>query len=244
VTCLLAALSPVPGNALADRGVPTVPECPERHRLVDLWHAMLDHSSDFIYNHTLFLELGKDLTQADSDIGALVERGAFSKPIADDLRGLFHSRYDYIEEYHYTDQARFLLTAAQSARITAQWLVELQLDVIRRARAMPEPDERLAAAAESNLAYELTFLQHLDKFEGQADQRRDKLKAGEESGEEVDWQAFENDCQRRRNLLLEAYRQRRLPRVRSVERLMPYLVALTTSQPSPASTSRDPEGPG
>jgi len=72
----------------------------------------------------------------------------------------------------------------------------------------------------------------LEEFEVEVEQRRENLKGKEKAGEKVDWQAFENDCEKRRNLLLAAYRQRRLPRVRAVQSLLPYLVALTTSQPS------------
>ncbi|GAF82489.1 unnamed protein product, partial [marine sediment metagenome] len=92
---------------------------------------------------------------------------------------------------------------------------------------------------ESSLAHHFSFLHHLDKLEAEAGRRRADLKAKEDEGESVDWPAFDTDYYRRRNLLLDANRERRIPRVRSVQDLLPYLLALTESQPRHPSTSAD-----
>ncbi len=240
--CLLAPVIGLSSSAAA-RDLGPLPDTPEWQRLVTLWHAMIDHSSNLVYSPARFDELVEDLDRADADLSALAERHLLSDQLAGDLRHLFHARYRYIKDHHYTTQTHLQINEADRARGAADWIAELQLSVLRTACADPDHNQRLISAAESNLCYELTFLHHLDKFEAEADRRRANLKAREEEGETVDWQAFDTDCARRYRLLLEAYRARRIPRASSVRDLLPYIYALTRSRPPPAVTS-EPGPPG
>ena len=240
--CIAVLLAVLPRrSAAADLGAAM--QAPEWQRLVNLWHAMLDHSSDLIYSPDLFQELVKDIDRADGDVASLGKSGLMPASVTADLRSLFHARYEHLKERHYTNQARVTLTAAEASRSAAHWVVENQLSVLRRA-AEDDGEPRLVEAARSNITYQLTFLHHLNEFEAEADRRRRNLKAKEEAGETVGWEGFDSDCERRRNLLLEAYRQRRLPRVRSVEALAPYVFALTTCQASPPARSAKAPGFG
>lgn len=68
--------------------------------------------------------------------------------------------------------------------------------------------------------------------------RRKELLDQQAKGKEVDLKAFDNDCERRRNLLLDAYRGRSIRPSHSVQALVPYLTALTRWRPpAPAGTS-------
>jgi hypothetical protein len=111
-------------------------------------------------------------------------------------------------------------------------VIELQLSVLRR-QPTSKADRELAEAAIRNLAYELTFLRHLDEFEADSDRRRVELTDKESAGGKVDREAFEKEYQYRRSLLLETYRQKNLSKVRAVEEMLPYVVALTRARPLP-----------
>jgi hypothetical protein len=84
----------------------------------------------------------------------------------------------------------------------------------------------------------LTFLHHLDRFEAEVDRRGRALKEREDAGEAVNWDAFTLECHRRRTALLEAYRQKKLRRPREVERLMPYVMALTVGERTSLSAAK------
>ncbi|UCC68464.1 MAG: hypothetical protein JSV79_00575 [Armatimonadota bacterium] len=242
IACCLVGISLSASNSTAARDLGPLMDAPEWPRLVTLWHAMLDHSSDLIYSRARFDELVEDLDQADADISALAQRHLLSDQPARDLRRLFHARYRYISEHHYTTQRRIEITETESARGAAEWVVELQLALLRTTYPDPDRNRKLISAAESNLSYQLTFLYHLDKFEAEADRRRANLKAREDEGKTVDWQAFDTDCARRYRLLLDAYRARRIPSAPAVRELLRYICALTQSRPPPpAATSDLPE---
>jgi len=204
---------------------------------------MIDHSSNLMYSRERFDDLVKDLDQADADLSALAGRHLLSDQLAGDLRRLFHARYEYIKGHHYTTQYRIEINEADRARGAADWVIELQLSLLRTAYADPDQNQRLISAAQSNLSYELTVLYHLNKFEAEADRRRANLKAREDEGKTVDWQAFDTDCARRYGLLLEAYRARRIPGAPSVRDLLPYICALTRSQPPRPTAAPDPPRP-
>ena len=232
VLCAAFALCGASPPASATRDVEQAARTAEWGRLVNLWHALTDHSADLVYSRPLFDDLVKHMDKADSDLTGLAERGIIPGAAAEGLRRLFHSRYQYIAEHHYTEEATVSVTESEGARGAASWIVELQLSVLRRAQSRSEENREFIEGAESSAAYELTFIHHLDKFEAKAERRRADLKAREDAGEEVDLEAFDNDCNRRRRLLLEAYRARRLPRVRAVDDLLPYLFALTRARPT------------
>jgi hypothetical protein len=197
---------------------------------------VLDHSSNWIYDPDSLRELVTDLDSADADLLALSDRRLLRAEVADGLRWLLHSRYEHVRQRHYATRARVVLTETESSRSAAHWIIELQLSLLRRI-GTEEDSRRLAEAAKSNITYQLTFLHHSDEFEAGANRRGVEMKRSEEAGATVDWEAFQLDCQRRRNLLLEAYRDRRLPRVRDVDALLPYVIALTSGQRSPRSST-------
>lgn len=211
----------------------------EWQRLVTLWHALLDHSSDAVYSPPLFRGLVEDLDRADEDLKGLADRDLLPVQSAADLRWVLHGRYQYIKDYHYAKHSRVSLSASEASRAAAWWIIELQLSLLRDGPA----DSDLAEAARSNIAYQLTFLHHLEQFEAEVARRRKRLTNDEKGGKSVDWDAFDADCQRRRNLLLDAYRQRKLPSVRSKEALLPYMLALTSAPPASSPRTAVSTGP-
>ena len=239
IACCLFILPAGPSHASSAGDLGPLADAPEWQRLVTLWHALLDHSSDLIYNRPRFDELVKDLDQADADLAALAEPTLLPRQVADDLRRLLHDRYAYIRGHTYTTLYHVQMTGVESARSAASWVVELQLSVLRTAYPDPNAKRELIAAAESNLAYELNFLYHLDRFEAEGARRRLALKTKEDQGGTVDWPAFDADYQRRCTLLLEAYRTRRLPRARPVGDILPLVGNLTRSRPLPPAATAD-----
>jgi hypothetical protein len=199
-------------------------------RLAKLWNLMLDHSSDVVYSPTHFNELAESLDAADGDLTALAKSGLLPEETASALRRLFHGRYDYIKTYHYTNQQQINQTAAESAASTARWLVERQLALLRSGSLGPQVPEEILTATRSNIAFQLTFLHHLDQFEAEVERRRGLLEEKRRAGEEADLESFDNECQRKRNLLLEAYRNRRIRSLRVVEALIPYVLALNDAR--------------
>jgi hypothetical protein len=233
--CCALALALAAAPCSAGEELEQLAQTPEWSRLARLWHAMLDHSSGQLYNPEMFGRLGSDLDRADADLDALVERRRLGAEAAGELRDILHRRHHYLGTFHYTTQSRISVSRGESADRTAQWIVEFELAVLCR-RVRSQADSDLLSAAKSNIAYQLTFLRHLDEFEAESDRRRRKLRAREEAGEEVDFDAFEVEYQKRLHLLLQAYRDHRLPRVSSVDRAVPYVFALTAARP----TGRDP----
>ena len=232
IWCLVAIGVAMGGSVSADDARASFVETQEGRRLVALWQAMLDHSSDAVYSPELFRELAADLAAADADFAALAERGMLSRSRGEQLRALFHARYRYIQGCHYGNRSTIRVSGVEAGRTTAQWVIELQLSVLRRAPTS-KADRELAEAAIKNLAYELTFLHRLDAFEAESDRRRVTLMDKEAAGGKVDLEAFEKEYQYRRSLLLETYRQKKLSKVRAVEEMLPYVVALTRARPLP-----------
>ena len=229
IWCALAICAVLVGGARADDRDVSFVETQEGRRLVVLWQAMLDHSSDAVYSPELFRELAADLAAADADFAALAERGVLSRWRGEQLRALFHARYRYIQGCHYGNRSTIRVSGAEASRTTAQWVIELQLSVLRRVPTS-KAERELAEAAIKNLAYELTFLHHLDEFEADSDRRRMVLMDREAAGGKVDLEAFEKEYQYRRSMLLEAYRQKKLSKVRGVEEMLPYVVVLTRAR--------------
>ncbi len=240
LSCVIA-LALCVASSPADASVGAIAEAVEWQRLVNLWHALIDHSSNLVYSPSRLRELVKDVDAAEGDLSALSESGLLRAGISDGLRWVFHTRYQYLDERHYANQAHIAITEAEAARNAAHWVIELQLSMLRRVGAGGGRG-KLVEAATANIAYELTFLHHSDKFEAEVDRRGSELRRREEGGETVDWDRFRFDCQRRRNALLKAYRSRRLPRVRAVEALLPYVIALTDGQRSTRPAAELPAG--
>lgn len=242
-TCGLLAIGlALVGSVSADDARASFVDTQEGRRLVVLWHALLDHSCDAVYSPGLFRELAADLETADADFAALAQRGALSRSRGEQLRALFHARYRYIQGCHYSNRSTIRVSGAEASRTTAQWVIELQLSVLRRVPTS-KADRELAEAAIKNLAYELTFLHHLDAFEAESDRRRVALMDKEAAGGKVDLEAFEKEYQYRRSLLLQAYTQKKLSRVKAVEEMLPYVVALTRARPLPHTAGRESPRP-
>jgi len=220
--CLLLAAIP----ATASMSKEALADAPEWEHLSQLWQTLLDHSSGQVWNPAIFQGLAKDMNAVEAELGALAARGALRKPVSDYLARLFHMRYQYLSEYHYTARSSVRESPFEASRQAALWVVELQLTVLRKP-ALSKADLELGQAAESNLAYQLTYLYHVDRFASQVEQRRIDMKKREDAGEKIDWQAFDRDVERRQSLLLEAYKKRKLPRVKVVHESGPYIVALT-----------------
>jgi len=195
-------------------------------RLVALWQTILDHSSGRIYNPQLLATLTDEVERVDDLLGQLVEQRTLTQPVADSLRRLLHLRYQYVRESLYEAPQAVRISSAEASRNAAQWVIEHQLAVLR-SPPISKADEELSEKAQSNIAYQLTFLHHLDAFEAEVDRRGMRLKERERNGKGVDWDGFHRDCNRRRDLLIDAYRNRHLPSVREVETIMPYVVALS-----------------
>jgi hypothetical protein len=212
-------------------GKQPLPDTQEWGHLTRLWQTLLDHSSNQVYNQTIFRSLAADVNATDSKLAALASRGALPKPVADYLRGLFHMRYEYLGEVQYTARSRVTTTPIEASRHAALWVIELQLSVLRRP-VQSKADEDLVQAAESNTAYQLIYLYHLDTFQAEADRRRMDLKKKEDAGQKVDYKPFDSDVERRQTRLLNAHQLRDLPGVPIVKQAMPYIVALTRQRPS------------
>jgi len=211
-------------------------------RLVALWQTILDHSSGRIYNRQLLATLADDVERVDDLLGQLVEQRTLTQPVADSLRRLLHLRYQYVRESFYEAPQAVRLSAAEASRNAAQWVIEHQLAVLR-SPPISKADEELSEKAQSNIVYQLTFLHHLDAFEAEVDRRGIRLKERERSGKDVDWDSFHRDCNRRRDLLIDAYRNRHLPSVREVETIMPYIVALTRESAHSCAKADRPSSP-
>jgi hypothetical protein len=233
---LLAALGPAAG---AKGSKQAIADTTEWSHLARLWQTLLDHSSNRVYNPSLFRGLAGDVNAVDSEFAALADRGELPRPVADYLRHLFHMRYPYLGECQYTTRSSVSATPVEASRSAARWVVELQLSVLR-APLLSKADGELAQAAESNISYQLTYLYHLEKLDSEVEQRRAEMKKREEGGEKIDWKAFESDVDRRENLLLDAYRARKLPRAGVVNEGMPYVIALTRQEVSSVNSP----GPG
>jgi hypothetical protein len=229
------ALSLMAGPASSDVG--DLAQTAEWRDLARVWHALTDHSSDLVYNPTLLRELAGDMEKSSNTLMSMSAEGQLADQVAKGLRRLFDARYEYLRTYHYADEASVTLTGAESSRVTARWIIELQLAVLRRVRN-DNANHRLAEAAQSNIAYQLSFLHHSDRFEAEVDRRGRALKEREEAGETVNWDAFTLECHRRRTALLEAYRQKKLRRPREVERLMPYVTALSVREQASLSAAK------
>ncbi len=236
-SCLLIGSTATQARA-AEKSCDRFLETEQAPRLVRLWHDMLDHSSDLIYSPTVFQALAGDLEAAEADLSALREDGVLSVSCADCLRRLFHARYRHIREWHYTTRSAIRLSGPEAYRNTAHWVVEMQLSLLCRPPTC-EAERELAKAAVANVAYQLTFLHHLDQFEAESDRRRMALRDKADAGGDVDLEAFEEEYLGKRSLLLAAYRQKSLPRVRSVEEVMPYVLALTRAKPTVGGTARE-----
>jgi hypothetical protein len=226
VLCALVLAAPAIAGRPSVR--PQLESAPEWLRLAALWQTMLDHSSDVVYSPTRFRELAKDIDAIDVDLAALVKRGLLPRPISSGLARLFHARYSYLLEHHYTEESDITVTDIEAAVVTAQWVVELQLAAIRQASRGQEAERKTIAGAEDTIVWELSFLQEYEAFKGEAEKRRQALADRQAAGENVDFRPFESERIRRSLNLLDAYRSRRIPISRSVRELMPYLVSLTT----------------
>jgi len=230
-------------SSLAPSEKPRLEVAPEWQRLAELWQTMVDHSSDRVYNPPAFRELARSFDSVDGDTAALVKRGLLPSAVALDLTHLFHSRYQYISERHYTTESQITLTATEAAAATAHWIIELQLAALRRAGAGPDVERKAMAQSQSPILYELSFLEECEKFQDEAERRRRGLADKQAAGENVDFKPFENERHRRTLLLLDAYQSKRIPISKSARALMPYIQSLTTL-PVTSMQPSSPAAPG
>lgn len=232
----LVVLCPRPGAARGgSRG--ELGDAPEWRRLAELWQTMIDHSSDAIYNPTAFRDLARTLDTLDVDIPALVKHGLLPAGAGPGLTHLFHTRYQYISERHYTTESQITLTAIESAAATSHWVLELQLAALRRAGAGPEVERKTLEQLRAPILYELSFLEEYERFQDEAEKRRKALADRQAAGENVDFKPFESERHRRTILLVDAYQTRRIPISKSARALMPYIESLTTLPLNPRQTT-------
>jgi hypothetical protein len=234
VCCISAALLAAESQA-APR--PDLTNTPEWGRLAALWQTVLDHSSDVVYSPARFRELVKDIDGIDVDLAALVKRGYLPVSVSAGLRRVFHSRYSYILDRHYTSDSSVTMTGIESAVATSHWIVELQLAALRRAEAGTEVGRKTISGAESAIAYELSFLQEYEGFQEEADRRRKALADKQAAGEKVDFRPFEAERLKKTLRLMDAYWAKRIPISRSVRAMMPHVTSLTTLPAVSATTS-------
>lgn len=245
--CCLAAITTRPGSPasggrafarLSAKELSRLEVTTEWRRLLVLWHAMLDHSEHTFYDPEGFRALAGSLDATQKDLPALAKAGLLPTEVAADLADLLQTRYSDLETRHYATERYVSLSAQEAATSASQWVIGLELSLLRRAAEGTETDSKVVEAATSNLAFELTFLYHLRRFEEEA-QRRRELQSHQANGKSVDWRPFDDDYQRRLSLLLEAYRRRKLPQARPVQNMMPYVLALTEARPP--KTTPEPE---
>jgi len=207
-------------------------------RVARLWQDLMDQA-----------ELAERLEAAEADLEALTKRTAarralLSHELAAEIRALLRERFRYLRERSTPTPGGVRLNELEAAVESSQWVVEMQLSVLRKAGPWgARPDEKLAEAARGNLEYELTFLHHHRVFQAGLLGRLAEISKQEQEGKTVDRTAFEAECERKRRALVDAYRKRKLPRVRVVRAVIPYVLALT-QRPAPqvpAALSPNPE---
>ncbi len=211
---------------------------PEWERLTRLWQKLLNYSQELLSRADEFAAMEKDVTTSEADLLSLAratpDRPALiQEEVARELAAVTRGRYQYINTSQYATTGEVRIDALDAAVGASQWMVELQLSVLRRHSPhtpTAETDPKLAQAAKSNLEFEFTFLHHYRQFQAEVLRRRSTLTETEQQGGKVDWKAFDSDCEQKRGALLRAYQRKDLPAVRSVRAIMPYIVALT--QPS------------
>ena len=244
IASLLISLAFSCGVALAARAGASaeLQTSPEWLRGAELWRKMIDHSSDAIYDPAGFRGLARSLDSLDVDLPALAKRGLLPAAVPPDLIRLFRSRFEYISDRHYTNESNITLSAAESAVATSRWVIELQLAAMRSAGSAPDIGRKTTAESESPMLYELSFLDEYERFVGDTWKRRRALADRQAAGENVDFKPFENERQRRENLLLDAYHSRRIPISKPARALMPYIQSLTALTPSALTPSPPPPG--
>jgi len=236
--CCLVAVALRPAAAagrLPDKELARLEGTTEWRRLLMLWHAMLDHSDRVVYSPEGFRALAEDVEEAEQDLATLAKAKLLRADVAGHLSRLLQSRYSYLVIQQYPTESYASLSPLEAATSASQWIIEMELCLLRRAANGVETEERVIRAARSNLTFELAFLYHCQQFEEEAERHRRELRAAESGGTSVDWQSFDNDYQRRLSRLLEAYRRKDLPRARPVEMMVPYLLALTEATPPKAA---------
>ncbi len=193
-------------------------------RLVTLWHLVLDHSSGVVYSPDRFKELGTRLDRADTDVRTLEAKG-LPKEVGDGLVWMLRARYAYVKDRCYGATQTAKQDDLESAEAASEWVVEMQLGVLRDQCGPGSSNAKLEGAVRRNLVTELTFQHGLQAVRG-------GQTAGAEEGKDEAAQAkLAQEATRRKQTLLAAYERRDLPRDRTIQTLVPYLVELTKAQP-------------
>jgi hypothetical protein len=225
-------------SASQPRDFARLQDTPEWDRLTHLWQKLLDHSQQLLSRADEFAAMAKDVATSEADLLSLARKtpdrpALIQEEVANELAAVTRGRYQYISTSQYATTGQVRIDALDAAVGASQWMVELQLSVLRRQSAntpTAQTDPKLAAAAKSNLEFELTFLHHYRQFQAELLRRHTALTETEQQGGKVDWKAFDSDCALKREALLRAYQRKDLPAIRSVRAIMPYILALT--QPS------------
>ena len=228
VVIFLLALTQVVGA----KGKLSVEGTAEWGRLGELWKVMLDHSSGIIYSPERFRKLTPNMSRADADLTALIAQKRLPAEAGEALRRLFHARYSYITDHHYLAQSQQNRTAFVSAQQTSQWVIEMQLALLRKQYGAAPPDEKLRKGGEAALAFELAFQQQCAALSDELEQRRKKLTEKEAQQQPVDWNSLEEARRRRETALHASYQARRISFDRGLRRLMPYVLSLTQPRAS------------
>ncbi len=203
-----------------------------------LWQDLIDLADHPYTRPGLFDSLGERVDEAEGDLKALAERtearrALLPAELADEIGAVLRERFQYLRARTEPVHGVIRLNELEAAVEAAQWVLEMQLSVLRRAGPWSaHPDEKLAEAARGNIEYQLAFLHHYRTFQAGMARRRAELAKREKDGGEVDWEAFNVECEQKRRALLTAYQNRQLPRVRVVRDALPYVAALT-QRPAP-----------
>lgn len=231
--CLLLAL---PRVALARENA-AYRATPEWVRVVTVWHVVLDHSQGTIYSLDRFKEAAPGLDRADKDLHALAARGLLSRDLAEGLVWVLRTRYSYVRDHCYVTTSQVTRDEVEAARGASMWVMEMQLAMLRQQPLSEQLDVKLREAIRANLVTELTFQRSLVALgdtprvkEPPADRGPAAGQAEPKRDEAAQAKRLQESLRRQRQLLI-AYRDGKLPRDRTAQRLAPYVMELTQTPP-------------
>lgn len=231
------------------RRAPAVESIPEWVRLSVVWNTLTDHSAGLLFSEERLHELVPDIDRARADLDALVAQRALPADTAAVLLTVLQERYRYVEEHCYGSSSRQELTRLAGSEAASRWVVEMQLDLLRRPvasgapTAAVQPDRKLQRAVQASLTNELSFLWQCRAARGDLLRRQQELDGREARGEEVDRTRVDLEWTRRQQALVEAYQQHRVRVDHAIRRLVPYLIRLALTPPPPPQVEERAQPP-
>ena len=168
----------------------------------------------------------------DADIKALVDKKLLSTEEGDDLQWIFRARGGYVADHCYGARRNGSVNEKDSAQAASQWVVEMQLDLLRRTSRVGTLDSYLEDAIRVNLVKECSFLKQLAALQPSVPEDASEAKDKDRTDEASVKQA--QDDVRKRMALIESYLAGKVPRNREMERLVPLLMEMTKATPLPA----------